>query len=200
MDNIQDKLDAEIDCVPQGEHVPEAERNNRTIGERVRAGYHRLPYCTIPKVMLEALAMLSCKQLIFFPAKNGVSPYFSPHMIMNKRNIDYKKHCQFAFGEFLQAYQEKQIKNNNSPRTVDCIYLTPVLSDGGGHMVMNIATGAAMYKSRVWTVPITETMIRAVESLAESQGYKSLKLQGKNKTRLLPSDWDEDEEYIFDDS
>ena len=62
------------------------------------------------------------------------------------------------------------------------------------------ATGAPMTKGRVWTVPITKTVIKAVESLAESQGYKSLKLLGKNKTRLLPSDWDEDEEYIFDDS
>ena len=31
------------------------------------------------------------------------------------------------------------------------------------------------------------------------RGYKTLKLLGKNKTRLLPSNWDEDEEYIFDD-
>ena len=66
MEDIQDDLDAEIDCVPQGEHVPEAERNNCTIGERVRAGYHRLPYCTIPKMMLKYLVMLSCKQLNFF--------------------------------------------------------------------------------------------------------------------------------------
>ena len=65
---------------------------------------------------------------------------------------------------------------------------------------MNIATGACMTKNRLWCVPITQTVINAVESLAESQGYKSLKLLGKNKTRLLPSDWDEDEEYIFDDS
>ena len=137
MDDIQDDLDAEIDCVPQGEHVPEAERNNRTIGERIRAGYHRMPYRMIPRVMLKALALRSCQQLNFFPAKNGVSPYFSPHVIMNKRNIDYNKHCKHAFGEFVQAYQEDTIKNNNKPRTVDCIYLYPVLTDGGGHEVMN---------------------------------------------------------------
>ena len=57
-----------------------------------------------------------------------------------------------------------------------------------------------MTKPRVWEVPITETVIQAVESLAKSQGYKTLKLTGKNKTRLLPSDWDEDKEYILDDS
>jgi hypothetical protein len=29
--------------------VPEAERNNRTIAERIRAAYHNLPYRVIPK-------------------------------------------------------------------------------------------------------------------------------------------------------
>jgi len=64
---------------------------------------------------------------------------------------------------------------------------------------MNLKTGARMHKARVWEVPITESVIRAVESLAESQGYETLKLTGKNKTRLLPSDWDEDNEYIYNE-
>ena len=74
------------------------------------------------------------------------------------------------------------------------------MNDSGGHIVMNLMTGAKMTKPRVWELPITETVIQAVESLAKSQGYKTLKLTGKNKTRLLPSDWDKDKEYIFDDS
>ena len=88
MNDIMDDLDIEIECVPQGDHVPEAERNNRTIGEQIRAGYHRLPYCVIPKVMLETLAKISTRQLNFFLVKNGILPYFSPHMLMNKRNVD----------------------------------------------------------------------------------------------------------------
>ena len=40
---IQDDLDIELICVPQGAHVSQAERNNRTIGERLRANFHRLP-------------------------------------------------------------------------------------------------------------------------------------------------------------
>ena len=75
MDAVKDELDIEMQYAPQGNHIPEAERNNRTIGKRIRAGYHRLPYQIIPKVMLEALAKLSCRQLNFYPAKNGVSPY-----------------------------------------------------------------------------------------------------------------------------
>jgi hypothetical protein len=199
LEDLEDDLDIELDIVPQGDHVPEAERNNRTIGERIRAGYHRLPYKCIPKVMLIALAELSARQLNFYPAKNGVSPYYSPHMLLKKRNLEYNKHCSYTFGSYVQASEERTIKNNNKPRTVDAIYLYPNMAPAGGHWVMNIATGAKMHKARVWEVPITESVIRAVESLAESQGYKTLKLLGKNKTRLLPSDWDEEEEYIYDE-
>ena len=99
---------------------------------------------------------------------------------MQKRNLDYDKHCKYAFGAYVQAYQEEPIKNNNRARTIDCIYLNPVLSNGGGHEVMNVMTGAKMTKGRIWEMPITETIIQAVESLAKSQGYKSLKLKGKN--------------------
>ena len=73
------------------------------------------------------------------------------------------------------------------------------MSPSGGHFVMILKTGAKMHKGRVWKLPITESVIRAVESLAKSQGYTSLKLKGKNKTRLLPSDWDKEEEYIYDE-
>ena len=89
MDELEDDLDIEIDYPPQGNHVPEAERNNHTIGEGVCAGYHCLPYKMIPRLMLRTLAKLSTRQLNYYPAKGGVSPYYSPHMLMSKRNIDY---------------------------------------------------------------------------------------------------------------
>ena len=89
-----DDNNIELDVVPQGEHVPEAERNNRTIGEHIRATFHPLPYRMIPEVMLKTLAVVSCRKLNYFPAKNGVSEYFSPHMLMNRENINYNKTLQ----------------------------------------------------------------------------------------------------------
>ena len=35
-----------------GEHVPRAERNHRTIKERVRAAYYQLPYPRLPKLLV----------------------------------------------------------------------------------------------------------------------------------------------------
>jgi hypothetical protein len=49
-------------AIPQ-EHAPEAERNNRVIKERFRASFQRLPFNTIPKLMVKILAMESAKKL-----------------------------------------------------------------------------------------------------------------------------------------
>ena len=62
---------------------------------------------------------------------------------------------------------------------------------------MNIETGARMHKGQCWELPITESIIRAVEALAELQGYAQLKLTKKNKTQLLPGDWEENIKYIY---
>eukprot|EP00980_Cylindrotheca_fusiformis_P017734 scaffold5572_cov69-Cylindrotheca_fusiformis.AAC.1 len=69
MDEVQDELDVEMNYANPGDHVPEAERNNRTIKERVRVGYYRLPYRKIPRVMIRYLAMVSTRNINMFPAK-----------------------------------------------------------------------------------------------------------------------------------
>jgi hypothetical protein len=44
MDKVKDDLGVCMNFTNALDHVPEAERNNRTIKERVQAAYHRLPY------------------------------------------------------------------------------------------------------------------------------------------------------------
>ena len=94
MDAVKDDLNITINYPPKGEKDGTAEQNNRTIGERVQAIYHYLPYKMVPKIMLKCLAMVATQQLNYFPAKGGVSPYYSPHVIMKHRDLDYEKHCQ----------------------------------------------------------------------------------------------------------
>jgi hypothetical protein len=48
------------------QHVPEAERNNRVIKERVRATFHQLPYKQITKTMTKILVIEAAKRLNFF--------------------------------------------------------------------------------------------------------------------------------------
>jgi hypothetical protein len=189
MDPVSDELEADMNYTATDEHVPEAERNNRTIGERIRAAYHNLPYRAIPKVMLRHLAMSCAKQLNLYPVRGGVSPYYSPHVILGGRNLDYNKHCKVAFGAYVQAYVENNPKNTPAARTYDAIYLRPLPNEQGGHQVMSLSTGLARTTMKVWELPITDLVIKTVEEMAEAQGIKSLKLTGRNKRLLHPADW-----------
>ena len=47
MDPVKDMMGVEMHYPPAGDHVPQAERLNRVIGERVRAIYHDLPLSLI---------------------------------------------------------------------------------------------------------------------------------------------------------
>ena len=40
MNDVKDNMDVDMEHPAAGDHVLQAERNNRTIGERVRAGYY----------------------------------------------------------------------------------------------------------------------------------------------------------------
>jgi hypothetical protein len=116
------------------EHVPQIERNNRTIQERIRATYHNLPFAMIPKVMIRYLAMTSTD----FPAKGGISSYYKPHNILTGRAIDYSKHYQIPFGAYVQANNESNPTNTNAPRTFDSIYLRPFPNLQGGHELIDL--------------------------------------------------------------
>jgi hypothetical protein len=195
MDVVCDDLSITMNYTTRDEHVPEAERNNRTIGERIRVTYHNLPFSKIPRVMLRILAEIVTHQLNIYPAKGGVSPYYSPFMIMKNRTLDYNKHCQHLFGSYVQATHETNPTNTLAPRTIDCIYLRPLFNKQGGHELMDLRTGMVITRSRVWEFPMTDVVIRAVEAMAEAQGIQTLKLQGRNKYRLFPADWEEGVEY-----
>ena len=189
MENVCDNLDIQLHCPPRGDHVSEAERNNRVIGERIRIAYHRLPYTMIPRVMWQNLAMLCTSQLNYFPVKGGVSKTYSPFMIMKKSKLHYRKHCVTTFGTYVQVNHTNEPTNDNRPRTIDAIYMRPSPYDQGGHIVMSLATGQAITRQRVWRVPITKNVVDAVEAMAAKQKMKGLKLLGRDKRPLLPADW-----------
>jgi hypothetical protein len=73
MDKVKDDLGVCMNLTNALDHVPEAERNNRTIKERVQAAYHRLPYRALPRQLIRYLVQTQASQLNQFPAKGGIS-------------------------------------------------------------------------------------------------------------------------------
>ena len=189
IDTVKDELSVDMNYTTTGEHESTAERNNRTIGERMRAMYHILPYNNIPKLMVQTMGLESVFSLNLFPAKGGVSSYYSPHILLGQRPINYKRELTIPFGQYVQAYHEASPKNTQAPRTIDAIYLRPARNMQGGHELMNLATGLKITRPRVWTIPVTDLVIQRVHELAARDGMKSLKLQTRMKTPLFPADW-----------
>ena len=72
--------------------------------------------------MIKLLVAECAKKLNYFPAKYGISEYYSPRMIMHQENVDFDKHCKFSFGTYVQAHDEPNPSNKNRPRTLDCAF------------------------------------------------------------------------------
>jgi hypothetical protein len=90
--------------------------------------------------MTKILVMDPAKKLNFFPAKQGISHYYSPRMILHQKNLDYSKNCKTIYGSFVQAHNKPNPKNNNLPRTLDYIYLRYTDSHQGGHELLHLPT------------------------------------------------------------
>ena len=187
------------------EHVPEAERNNRVIKERVRATYHRLPYRHLTRTLVKILVTESAKKLNFFPAKHGVSQYYSPRMLMHQRNLDYSRHCQYALGTFVQAHDEPKHSSTNAPRSLDCIYLRYTDNIQGGHELLHLQTNSVITRRKVTPVPITPAIIKQVHTaLAEQEDMPAgLKIENRTGQIFYDSAWiagvEYDDEQFEDD-
>jgi hypothetical protein len=177
MDKVKDNLDVTMNFTNAQDHVPEAERNNRTIKERIRASYHRLPYKAIPRIMIRTMAMNQANQLNLFPAKGGVSPYYSPRMLLDQTSLDYTKHCIVPFKAYVQANHESTRTSSNTTRMLDAIYLRPAQNQQGGHELMDLNSGQLITRNIVHKIPVTDVVIKAVEAMANAQGLTTLKFK-----------------------
>ena len=194
MERVEDDLEVSMNYTSAGEHESISERNNRTIGERVRCGYYNQPYRTMPKLMLIWLVMVATCQLNYFPVKGGVSAYYSPLVILGKTDLQYED-LKIPFGAYVQAFHESTPKNTNAPRTLDCIHLRATQNKQRGYELMDLNTGKLITRPRVWQMPATQLVIQRVEELGDKDGIKSLKLTNRNKTVIYPSHWFEGVEY-----
>ena len=207
MDPVKDDLDVDMEYSAPQAHVPEAERNNRTIKERVRATFHRLPYAAIPIVFMKILVSESARKLNFFPNKNGLSPYFSPRQILHREGLDFKQQCQYVFGSYVQAHDEPRPSNTQEPRSIDAIYMRPIKN---GHEVYDLKTQRIITRRSLTALPITPAIISAVEAIAKAQKQKGLRVKTKQGHTIYDSTWtagvdyesdydsDEDSDYELD--
>jgi len=88
MNPVWDIYNIDMNFSNPGNHIPEAEQNNRTIKERVRATFHRLTYKAIPFIIVRYLIMDRTHKLNMFPDKGGISQYYSPRIVLGQQALD----------------------------------------------------------------------------------------------------------------
>ena len=83
------------------DHIPWAKRNIRTIKDIVRCVLNMLPFKKVLSRMLINVVYSSVFWLNAFPCKNVVSNQLSPRLIVTDNNIDYNKHYNLKYGQYV---------------------------------------------------------------------------------------------------
>ena len=132
-------------------------------------------------------------KLNIFPAKGGISPYYSPRILLNQRTLDYKKECQVPFGAYVQAHNQPTYTTSNAPHTLDAIYLRPAQNMQGGHELMDLTSGLVITHASVTEIPVTDLVIKAVEKMGYDQGFPTSGMKFTTPNRqgqiYLDNDW-----------
>ena len=137
-------------------HVGEVERSIRTIKERVRCTIHDLPFKNYPRVLVTGCVNYNLKCLNNLPADDGVSSTMSPNtLVTGAQSLDYSKLVKLHFGDYVQVHQEKNITNNNEPRSVGAIALYPSGNTQGTWYFMSLNTGKRLHRQN-WHVSVSK--------------------------------------------
>jgi hypothetical protein len=163
-----------LNVTSANEHVPQIERQIRTIKERARATRHSLPFEYIPALMMIELVYFSTMWINAFPPKGGVSGNISPRGILTGTQFDYTKHCKIPFGSYVQTHEEPDITNTQAARTGGAICLGPTGNLQGSFKFLNLRTGRLITRRNWTSLPMPNEVIERVNALGKAEGQPSL--------------------------
>ena len=73
LEPLQDELDIDMTFADPQDHVKQAERNDRAIKERARATFWRLPFESLPKILIRKLVQQVTQKINYVCPKGGIS-------------------------------------------------------------------------------------------------------------------------------
>ena len=147
-----------------------------------------LPYNLLTKLMIIELMHFCVMWMISFSVKSGISEKWSPREIVSRHKLDAKLHCKIPFGEYCEVHADPDITNTMEPRTRWGISLGPTGNMQGSYKFLSLATGKKVTQRKFTEMPITNSVIRRINSLGKKEWRKN-GLSFKNR---------KGEEYIFD--
>ena len=162
-------------------HVPEVEREIRTIKERCRCVYATLPFKKVPALMVESLVVHAVQWLNSFPAPDSVIGNMSPRELMTGIQVDFTKHCRLEFGEYVQTHEEHD--NTMASRTIGAIALTATMNEQGSYYFMSLSTGMRIHRKQWTPLPMPDDVIERVEQIAGANCHADLTFAWRDSTK-----------------
>ena len=190
------ELGLRLNETSRDEPVGDTERYIHMIKERMRAIYNTLPFQKVPARLVIEMAKTAVFWLNAFPVAGGVSQDLSPRTILMGQQVDYKRHCQFQFGEYTQTHEEHN--NSMNPRTVGALALRPVGNGQGSFYFLSTATGRVLNRLHAMALPMPNDMIDKLHRMARQQkNNPGLVFADRN---LNPDEYDDDEDDEDDET
>ena len=161
------EMGLQLNTVSNDEHVPEIERQIRTLKERTRAIYCTLPFCKIPRRLTIEMLYAANYWLNMFPRKGAISTTMSPRTLLTGLTMNYNRHCRLEFGEYVQTHEEHD--NSLNPRTIGALALHLTGNVQGGYFFFSLTTGKVINRMRWTTIPMPKEVIDRVERMARQE-------------------------------
>ena len=149
------------------EHVGEIERFIRMIKERMRAIYNTLPFRKIPAWLVREMGKACVFWLNSLPPQSNFGNDLSPRTIVTGQRLDFKRHCRFQFGEYVQTHE--QHNNSMMSRTVGALALRPTGNAQGGFYFLSLSTGRVLNQLRATAPPMPDNVVDQVHRMAQQQ-------------------------------
>ena len=153
------------------EHVPDIERQIRTIKDSTRSTYRMLPFRRIPRIMLIHLVKTAVFWLNAVPTNDGITQRYSPRYILTGQHVLASKHAVIPFGAYVQTHEPHT--NDMGQRTASCICLGPTGNTQGGHYFMSLTSGDKIVRHRWTELPMPREAITRVNTIARRQKMPS---------------------------
>ncbi|CAJ1945755.1 unnamed protein product [Cylindrotheca closterium] len=183
-DDVKDEMNVDMNYASRGEHDPTAERNNQHIKALFRVQYHCMPYKAIPRIITEAIAKRVAQTSNFYPSKGGISAYYSPHMILLRRQVDYSKEFVAELGSYVHGYGH-DTRSDHRSCTIEAIYLGPADNMQKGHKLYDLNTKREVTRPQIMVLPITDQVIKLIEAHAAEEGVTDLQTYSRRNGEII---------------
>ena len=185
-----------LNTASNDEHVPEIERQIRTVKERTRAIYCTLPFNKMPRRLIIEMVYAANYWINMFPRKGGISKTLSPRVLLTGQSWSYMMHCKLEFGDYVQTHEEHD--NSMAARTIGAIALHPTGNAQGGYFFFSLTTGRVLNRGRWTSLPMPSEVIDRVHRMARQEhGNNGLNFEDRNHNLLVDPDDDGDDDSTY---